>query len=76
METIFDHAPTAAELTSLFGAPITREDYFALPRDADTESARLYRLFALRGDDEKSLTYLDRIEDKQYRFNVGLADVH
>lgn len=77
METLFDHNPTQEELSRLFGdSPPTREFHASLELGADTENGFLFRLYSLRGEEQKAQDFLGRIQDPQYRFDVALKDVH
>lgn len=75
METIFDHAPTAAELSQLFLVPPTREEYEAIAGTQDDELGMIAQLYTLRGDDARAQQVLSRIRDPQARFTAGYHDV-
>ena len=76
METIFDHNPTADELTILTGSIVTGPEYTAVPRDAQTELGRIYGLYTLRGDAVRAGEYLARIADPLYRHDLSTSDLH
>lgn len=77
METIFDHNITEDELTFLFGHVVDKERYLSLTADIDTDSANgmLYSLYTIRNDNVTALKYLNKIKDKQYKFDLQLDDI-
>ncbi len=63
IETIYDHGITDAEILQLTdGYPETKEEYFyALGQDS--AYADLYRLYVIRGNNDKASFYLEKIQD-------------
>jgi len=68
METIFDYAPTPDELRYLGD---TDADTYREALSMDRALEDLCTLFALRGDEERSVAYARRMSDQDYvRFNL------
>lgn len=69
METIFNHSITDIEFTSLFGRAnrASFEQRYTEYRNADCINFDLHRLYGIRGDEEKTQTYLEKIEDANIR---------
>ena len=65
METIFNHDPTEEELISLFGEPLTKEEYFKRfgPLSEGAALTTLYALAKIRKD--KPL--MKRVKDELIR---------
>lgn len=67
-ETIYDHNVTADEILAMNdGYPETREEYFEV-LGHDSAMAGLYRLYSLRGDAEKAIFYMEKIQDNSFKF--------
>jgi hypothetical protein len=75
MESIFDFKPGKDELMSILGYAPDKEDYLALPMDEDHHASVIYSLFVLRNDEKTAQKYLNKIKDKQLRFDTQLNDV-
>jgi len=76
IETIFDHAPTAAELDEVVGDPdLTRDDYLAVTTDGDSILVDLWDLFTLRGDTRRAQTYFNRISSPELKHQLTLNDL-
>jgi len=77
METIFDHNVTTEELNILFGHAVDKEQYLSLTADigADSANGMLYSLYTIRNDNVTALKYLNKIKDKQYKFDLQLDDI-
>lgn len=77
METIFDHNITPEELAEFFG-PVKdnfKADYLRIVDSPDAAFAHIYKLYLMRGDQATADKFLQKIQDDQYRFDVGLIDV-
>lgn len=75
METIFDHNVTDAELVTLLGSVVSRENYLSFPLDPDGENGMLFSLYSVRGDTTKAKQYLAKVKDKLLRFNLQQNDI-
>ena len=75
METIFDHNPTRDELITILGFAHDRESYGAIPIDEDHQNSVIYSLYIGRNDEKTAQKYLNKIKDKQLRFDVQLNDI-
>ena len=70
METIFDHNPTPDELRYLGDG-----DAHAYRVSYDTALADLAMLFAMRGDGDRSDSYIRKISDPELRFDFLYQDL-
>jgi len=62
METIFDHSVTDDEFRNLFPNYRTKTDYL-LYTSTFTRFIDIYRLYELRGENEKARSYLQKTRD-------------
>lgn len=74
METIFDHNPTKEELKKMFGNPNINPDLFLELKQEDNYVG-IYKLYLLRGNQEKWVEYLNKIPDCEEKwFSVANHD--
>lgn len=68
METIYEHEISRDELNMLSkmipGRIINNKKYYLFELDNDLRNADLYRLYTIRGEDDKALRYYEKIEDE------------
>lgn len=73
MENFFDVA-TKEELKEFYDDEFTLEqikrEKQQFEKWPDTNFAQLFRLYLLRGDKEKAFSYLEKISDKNYRYDM------
>ncbi len=72
METIYEHNMSQDELNALSkmipGRIIDKKKYYQFELDNDLRNADLYRLYKIRGEEEKASRYYDKIEDEILKY--------
>lgn len=77
METIFDHNITKEEQIVLYGHVLDKEQYLSFHTGPDTDSSNgeLFHLFSIRNDRRNAFKYLNKVKDKQFKFDLQSNDI-